>query len=234
MNFKPFSIFITLSITLISSFWSPRALPVTSQTGGDGSMPQKLSLLPASYNLNTFLGTLNPSGDAAVTPARGVIGVYVPGVMALPVVQQPGNQAGFVSTQNDTLTQFRMATKYSSYGFLAHNRLSGSLFPYMQLNQEVVLVMGDGSLRYFRISTIQQFQALTPDSPYSKFVDLASPDKTLTAADLFYSTYGVSNQVIFQTCIEKDNLESWGRLFITAVPLDAGFYDYLGKFSSIN
>ena len=48
-------------------------------------------------------------------------GVYVPGVMAYPVLQQPGADAGYVSTQANTVTQFRMAGQFNSIGLLAHD-----------------------------------------------------------------------------------------------------------------
>ena len=48
-------------------------------------------------------------------------GVYVPNVLALPVVQQPSGNAGYVSNKDDQATQFAMAAQFGSVGLLAHN-----------------------------------------------------------------------------------------------------------------
>src|SRR5262245_44878813 len=53
--------------------------------------------------------------------ADHVSGVYVPNVFALPVAQQPYGSPGFVSSENDLVTQFRMANTYGNVGLLAHN-----------------------------------------------------------------------------------------------------------------
>ena len=41
-------------------------------------------------------------------------GVYIPSVLALPVVQQPAGDDGYVSGRNDEATQFAMASQYVS------------------------------------------------------------------------------------------------------------------------
>lgn len=55
-------------------------------------------------------------------------GVYVPNVLALPVVQQPADQPYYVSNRDGEATQFSMAARYGNIGLLAHNTLSGRLF----------------------------------------------------------------------------------------------------------
>lgn len=46
-------------------------------------------------------------------------GVYVPNVLALPVIQQPSGNAGYVSNKDDQATQFAMASQFGSVGLLA-------------------------------------------------------------------------------------------------------------------
>jgi hypothetical protein len=160
-------------------------------------------------------------GDFSTSVQNGATsvlrGVYVPDVMALPIVQQPSGSPAYVSTDDARVTQFGMASQYGNVGLLAHNYLSGKLFSQLTVGQEVRLVYGNGKVEYFVISEILQYQALQPASPYSSFHNL-SKDETLTAEQMFKRVYFGDRHVTFQTCIAKDGNSSWGRLFIIAVP----------------
>ena len=159
------------------------------------------------------------NGDATV-----LRGVYVSNVMALPIVQQPSGNAGYVSNNNGEATQFRMATQFGNIGLLAHNHLSGKDFSQLAVGQEVRLVYGDGHLETFVVTEVLRYQALQPTSPYSSFRNL-DKDETLSAEGMFKRVYFGDRHVTFQTCIEKDGELSWGRLFVIAVPKSefAGF-----------
>jgi hypothetical protein len=146
-----------------------------------------------------------------------VVGVYVLGVLALPVMQQPVGQAAYVSDKNEMITQFSMPMRYASTGLLAHNYLSGKRFFDLSIGQDVVIIHGDGHRDLFRINQIQEYQALTPNSPYSRFIDLDDPTQTvLTSTELFNRVYTTADQVVFQTCIEAFGDLSWGRIFVIA------------------
>lgn len=162
--------------------------------------------------LKTFISSLKGG-------SKNLSGVFVPGLFAYQITQQPASDAGFVSAQPDLLTQFRMASQYNTIGLLAHDYLAGSAFMQMKVGQDIVLIFGNGELKYYQIYEIQQFQALTPSSPYSSFIDLSTL-KSLSAEQLFYQTYGLGGRLIFQTCISKNNISSWGRLFILAKPVN--------------
>jgi len=162
----------------------------------------------------TFTSLANFTQQVSNGNSGQITGLYSDNLFALAVVQQPSGQAGYVSTAGNTATQFGMAT---ALGFLAHNYLSGSLFSYLYGGAPITVVYGDGHTRVYRVSQIRKFQALSPDSPYSDLVDLAS-GSTLSASDLFYSTYGVGGQLVLQTCISANGISSWGRLFIIATP----------------
>ena len=159
------------------------------------------------------------NGDATV-----LRGVYVSNVIALPVVQQPSGNAGYVSNNNGEATQFRMATQFGNIGLLAHNHLSGKDFSQLAVGQEVRLVYGDGHFETFVVTEVLRYQALQPTSPYSSFRNL-DKDETLSAEGMFKRVYFGDRHVTFQTCIEKDGELSWGRLFVIAVPKSefAGF-----------
>jgi hypothetical protein len=144
-------------------------------------------------------------------------GVYVPAVLALPVIQQPSGKAGYVSDKAGEVTQFGMAAHFGNVGLLAHNHLSGSFFSQLAPGQEVRLVYGNGTVEYFVITQILQFQALEPTSPYSSFRDLSN-NEMLTAEQLFNKVYRGERHVTFQTCIAAAESLSWGRLFVIAMP----------------
>ncbi len=144
-------------------------------------------------------------------------GVYVSNVLALPVVQQPSNNAGYVSNTDGETTQFGMASQFGNVGLLAHNHLSGKSFSNLAAGQEVSLVYGDGKVETFVVTEVLQYQALQPNSAYSEFRNL-SDNKTLTAEQMFKRVYFGNRHVTFQTCIAKDGNASWGRLFVIAIP----------------
>jgi len=151
-------------------------------------------------------------------------GVYVSKVMALPVVQQPYGNAGYVSNNDGEATQFRMASQFGNVGLLAHNHLSGESFSQLAVGQEVRLVYGDGQVEYFVIAEVLRYQALQPNSPYSSFSNL-DKDEVLSAENMFKRVYFGDRHVTFQTCIEAEGNLSWGRLFVIAIPKSeyAGF-----------
>ncbi len=204
----PQSILIAI-VLLLPCFFAPQRtfLPVTGRSdAGDIS-----SALPASA----------PSGQSTKSisfrdslPLR----VDVPELFALTVEQQPANSAGYVASRPGVVTQFSLASNSGAVGLLAHNTFAGALFFSMHPSQRVVLSLANGIKRYYRISTIDQYQALQPASPYSDFLDLQAPGSPLSAGQVFQKIYQHPDWLIFQTCIARNGNVSWGRLFITAVP----------------
>jgi hypothetical protein len=149
--------------------------------------------------------------------AETLRGVYVPNVLALPIIQQPADDSYYVSNRNGEATQFSIAAQYGNVGLLAHNNLSGKFFSKLAIGQEVRLVYGDGSIEYFVIKDILRFQALQPESITSVFRNL-DRDEILSAGEVFNRAYIGESRVVFQTCIEAEGNASWGRLFVVAVP----------------
>jgi hypothetical protein len=144
-------------------------------------------------------------------------GIYIPGILAAPVIQQPNGRAGFVSSWQNIVTQFGLASKVGSTGLLAHNYLAGRTFALLETEQEIYLVYGDGRVDAFAVTEILQYEALQPDSTSSAFVNIKSGD-TLTYTELFKEVYDRPGQVILQTCIIMNNDPSGGRLFVVAKP----------------
>jgi hypothetical protein len=151
---------------------------------------------------------------------RQLVGVFINNTLALRVVQQPAANPGFVSSAPEVVTQFSLASQYGTTGLLAHNTAAGQYFDDIYSGQKIVLVYGNGDLKYYLVEQIRQFQALSPTSPYSSFTDLASSGKPLSVENLFYQVYQSKGNLVFQTCIAKDGELSWGRLFVIAHPIN--------------
>jgi hypothetical protein len=148
------------------------------------------------------------------------VGVYIPGQWAFPISQQPSNNPGFVSSNPEIVTQFSLATQYNTIGLLAHNHLAGSSFFDLSQSKRVALIYGDGSVKYYQVKAIDRYRALSPNSPYSSFEDLDEPGTIISVTELFNRIYAPGNQMVLQTCIESNGNLSWGRLFVTATPID--------------
>ena len=144
-------------------------------------------------------------------------GVYVPDVLALPVVQQPADRPYYVSNRDGEATQFGMASQYGNIGLLAHNTRSGKFFSRLSIGQQVRLVYGDGRVEDFVVANILRFKATAPESVSSSFRNL-DRNETLSAGEMFNRAYVGERRLVFQTCIEANGNSSWGRLFIIALP----------------
>jgi hypothetical protein len=144
-------------------------------------------------------------------------GVYVDKVLAMPVVQQPSGNPGYVSNSDGRVTQFSMASTFGNIGLLAHNHLAGAFFTQLAVGQEIRLVYGNGRVETFVIKEVLRYQALQPTSVYSSFKNL-DKDETLTVEQMFNRVYRGDRHLTLQTCIAADGKLSWGRLFVIAVP----------------
>ena len=164
--------------------------------------------LPA---LNTFVKELR-NGQS-----NEVRGVYIPEIMAAPVIHQPEGNNHFVSSVKNTVTQFDLASQFGSAGFLAHNYLAGQSFSLLEINQIFYLIYGDGQTSMLVVTEILRYQALEPTSTFSEFVDLQN-NHHMTTAETFSKVYDRPGQIILQTCIAVGDASSWGRLFVIAEP----------------
>jgi hypothetical protein len=162
-------------------------------------------------NLSSFASSIQ-NGEGKI-----LRGAYVDGVFALPILQQPSDNAAFVSTVDNTLTQFGMASLFGNVGLLAHNYLSGQFFFQLTIGMVIQLVYGDGRIETYQVTHIYRYRATSPNSVSSDFVDLDT-QKTLTASELFINVYKGPRHVTFQTCISQDGNSSWGRYFVIAEP----------------
>lgn len=185
-----------------------------------------MALGPETIHLPKFsdFSTLVENGNVNV-----LSGVYVPNVLALPIVQQPTGDSGYVSGHDDQATQFAMASQYGNIGLLAHNYLSGKLFSRLVIGEEVRLIYGDGKVEYFVITEVMRYQALDPYSQWSSFRNLDNYD-VLSTEQMFNRAYAGDRHVTFQTCIATDGNSSWGRLFVIAIPKSFSFDHLIRQF----
>ncbi|MBC7877496.1 MAG: hypothetical protein H7Y59_10030 [Anaerolineales bacterium] len=169
--------------------------------------------------------------------ANTLRGIYISNVIALPIMQQPYGNPGFVSNTDSVLTQFSMASEVGNLGLLAHNHLAGKSFSDIKPNDQIVLIYGDGHTESFLVDNTMQYQALSPLSPYSQFKDLET-ESILSAEDLFREVYRGEYHLTLQTCIDNEGNASWGRLFIIAKPVGSKSFNgleekTLGSVSSV-
>jgi hypothetical protein len=201
---------LTLLVVALLGFVSPVHAQAEPVTGRFAHI--YLPIGRSDRALASFVSEVSSSGNA-----NRLVGVYQYNNILAPVVQQPSGQAGYVSTESGKVTQFAAAGQYGVTALLAHNYLEGQTFFSIKEGNKIVLVFGDGHTEDYRVTQVKQYQALSPTSPYSKFIDLADPSQTvLTSTDLFYDIYAVQGRLVLQTCIEKDGQSSWGRLFVIA------------------
>jgi hypothetical protein len=187
-----------------------------------------LSALPSSGVVHAlagpFDGTTLPSLDNFIAQvgdgqSGALRGVYIPGILAAPVVQQPSGMDDFVSPWQNIITQFSLASRQGSTGLLAHNYLAGEAFELLREGQEIDLIDGSGTVSTFTVTEILRYQALQTGSTTTRFLDPKS-GATIASADLFSRVYSQPGQVIFQTCIQANGNPAWGRLFVVASPVE--------------
>jgi len=165
-------------------------------------------------SLEEFRSSLAYTGNA-----QQPIGIFVNGIMAFSIIEQPKNNPAFVSGEENKITHFSLAERYGTLGLLAHNDRAGATFFKLQPGDVIWIVFGDGSLKRFRVSAIEHYQALSPSSPYSAFVNLDGPTrKKFSASELFLHIYQQPGILVLQTCIAQGDEPSWGRLFVIAEP----------------
>jgi len=204
----------TLAPTLTSTWIPTLALSPTPTV----SLPT-VTPIPAAPtqqgmpSLETFAAQVG-GGDGHVP-----VGLYLPEHLAARVVSQPAGNPGFVPFQPDQVALFRLALQYDVLGFLAHNTLAGAAFFALREGDVFYVIYGDGEVQPFLVTRVLRYQALSPNSPYSEFIDLRTGER-LTATQVFYRTYGAAKGgAVLQTCIAREGLANWGRLFLLARPL---------------
>lgn len=201
-----------------SRSWNVLTLPIVLALGMAALFPRGVSA--TSVNQVTGLPTL-PAFIESVTDGEAAVlrGVYVDGLFALRVIQQPRFYTTYVSPSDDSVTQFSSADELGNIGLLAHNYLSGRYFFDLRPGQMIALIYGDGRLESYRVMGTFAYQAESPRSSSSDFIDLEN-NEVFAADSLFVKMYGGRKHLVFQTCITRNGNSSWGRLFVSAIPAE--------------
>ncbi len=179
--------------------------------------------IPVSASGNLALQSQFLSTDSTITPEekhRNIpSALHLNNSIALQITQQPTGNSNFVTSFPNYVTEYQAAANYGTIGLLAHNYLAGQNFFQISSGQEIELVYSDNHTVRFIVTEIQRYQALSPNSPSSDFIDLVNGDY-LTASQLFNKVYrDQSGHLVLQTCIYADKNPTWGRLFIIAEPV---------------
>ena len=224
-------LFVLAGIIFSLQTLNPQSLSIPAT--GYWSLPQsetnKISvteLQPESSVYDNFILTTSENSTelekfvnkVANGETEEIRGIFSENIFELPVVQQPSGQPGFVSTIQNVVTEFEMPKKYGVTGILAHNFLAGEKFFSLEIGQQIQVIYGDGSIKTYIITSKQSYQALSPNSANSEFVDLGTSEK-ISATQLFKRIYMGNHHLTLQTCIQQGLEDSWGRLFIIAEPV---------------
>jgi hypothetical protein len=168
---------------------------------------------PELPTLEEFIETVADGDEDSLT------GIYVPDVMASRIVPQPDRERLFVSSMENTLTEFGLAEQFGSTGLLAHNTQAGRYFAKLEVGQVFTLIYGDGRTESFLVTEMLRFRALEPEDTRGMFLDLRRGD-LLRTDQVFRRVYARPGNVILQTCIASGDVLSWGRLFVIAEPYE--------------
>lgn len=225
MRNKLFSLLILIifiSTSVIPTVFS-NPIPVT----GDVSLTREtINFNYQTINFNKFYQFIK--NVTAKKNGNQYVGMIVPKLFTLPIAQQPAGRPDFVSSEPEVVTEFSLTKQFGSTGLLAHNHLAGSNFSQLEENDLIVLVTANKEYKLYKVEKILSYQALSPNSPYSNFVDLEDSSRVLSAVDLFMEVYTEEGSLVIQTCISQGNEPSWGRLFVQAFPVtDIGIEDLL-------
>lgn len=186
-------------------------VPAPAQEPGPNTVVEPVYVKPPYVNdLNQFVSAIAPTGGS-----QNLAGVFVQGIVALTIDQQPPGDNNWVTQEENRATIFSAAAQHGVVGLLAHNTRAGRDFSSIQPGQRIQLVYGDGSVRNFRVSAAEGYQAMDPRSPVSDFVELGN-GAYMSAGDVFNRYYTGGYPLVLQTCIEQNGDSFWGRLFIVA------------------
>ena len=154
----------------------------------------------------------------AKRPIETISGVYFGKNRFLRVIDQPSGRPEYVSNISNTATNFQLAKRYGNIGLIAHNYLGGRLFHDLHIGDDIFVMDGYGRRKNYRVSEMLSYQAVSPRSTRSNFIDLKT-NRLCTASDVFKRVYTGKHRLVLQTCIKKGMNEEWGRMFVIAQPL---------------
>ena len=97
-----------------------------------------------------------------------------------------------------------------SLAFTAHNTRSGALF--LELYPGAPVSYTDD---LYTVTEVIFMQALEPMDPAGDLIDMEDGTRR-TAGETWDYIYNRPGALVLQTCVERDGLNEWGRLFVIA------------------
>lgn len=138
-------------------------------------------------------------------------------------VEEQDDDPLLVINEEGVLTQSSEASrKLGSIGLFAHYGKLGYRFYDLQIGDEMIVVLKDGSQKAFAVSEIHMFQALEPHNPRGSFVPInqdLEPIGPSKSSDQTFRDMFRREDLTLQTCIPSDGNSSWGRYFVIAEPV---------------
>jgi hypothetical protein len=95
--------------------------------------------------------------------------------------------------------------------FAAHNTRAGALFLELQPGSRISYTDD-----LYTVTELVYMQALEPMDPTGDLIDEAGTRRT--AGETWDYIYNRPGALVLQTCVERDGLTEWGRLFVIAEP----------------
>ena len=203
---------LLIGVNGLSAFVFP-AEAQTVHSGGEKILAFTIHWDDPRSSLRAFTHSLY-SGQA-----DQIAGVFVPGLMAVPIEAQPEGSPHYVSQDPTSASLFSAPLQSGTVGLLAHSHLAGAHFSQLELNQTIVLIHGDGRLTLYQVEGLEAYQALEPHNPYSTFRSLEN-GSLWNSLELYDHIYAPGGRLVLQTCFEQDGQPNWGRLFVIAAPFD--------------
>jgi hypothetical protein len=198
------SLGITLGLTSLLSSDSPSPNNISIYLYENPGLEQKLQMLASTEQLNE----------------RGALLFGSDGPM-ISIADLPVSPDGFVPWINE-LTLFDV-NRYGlphTTALLVHSFMDTAQNIYSLKEADVFFLYQGNEISFWRVEEIDMYQALTPDSTQSDFIDLENPGEVLDTNTAFWEVYGAvrdQETIVLQTCFTRDGDPNWGRYFVRAV-----------------
>jgi len=133
--------------------------------------------------------------------------INFPDMPPVVIIQQPTGDYGFVSSAEYAVTEYNIPGGGNTI-FLAHSFTeTGRAILRLKIGDRVIID------KNYVVVRIYEFEAVKPTDGYSPMI-YTETGETLSSSRALDMVFSNPEQVVFQTCIEKNYNPYWGRLFV--------------------